>query len=105
VASRDVEKKSSSRSKVPPTQSWKAGDVHYCNLETESCAKEESRLRGFCDIDTVEASSNTSVGVEATTAFDLHDLSTFLASLSNLSLAFWASFSAFNSTFLVSLSL
>ena len=72
-------------------QSSKVGDVHYYNLETESCAKEESYLQGFCEIDSVEASNNTSVGVEATTAFDFLDCPPFLASLSALPLAFWAS--------------
>ena len=92
MASRDVHRKSSSRCKVPPLQSWKAGNVHCCNLEAESYTKEESRLQGFCDIDLVEASSNTSVGEEASPALDILDhQSCFSTSFTALSLAFWPS--------------
>ena len=103
MASKDVERKSSSRNKVPSVLSWKAGDVHCYNFKIESCTKEESYLQGFCDINLVEASSNTSLGVEATTAFDFHDHPPFLASFFALSLAFWASLLALALAFSASL--
>jgi hypothetical protein len=66
------------------------------SLDNESCAQEESRLRGFYDCDAVETCGNTSEGVEATTAFDFPDRPPFLASLFAFSLALRASLSAWN---------
>jgi hypothetical protein len=90
---------------LPPVESIRASDVICCSLDTKSCAKEASRSWGFCDGIAVEASVNKGGKRGAATAFDLPALSPFLASLSVLSLAFWASFSALPVAFLASLSL
>jgi hypothetical protein len=74
----------------------RAGDVICYSLDTKSCTMEASRLRGFCDYDVMEVSIKRSGGVEA---LDFPDFSAFLASFSNLSLAFWASFLALSLAF------
>jgi hypothetical protein len=82
--------------------------VICCNLETESCTKDASRLKGFCDNDALEVSVKKSGGMKA---FDFHDFSAFLASffvaavasLKALVVALVASLSALSAAFLASL--
>jgi hypothetical protein len=76
----------------------RAGDVICCSLDTQSYAREAIRLQGFCDCDAMEVSVKRSGGVEA---LDFLDFSAFQASFFALTLAFWASFSAFSSAFLM----
>jgi hypothetical protein len=102
---RGPKKKNSWTCKAPPAESIRASDVICCNLDTKNCAKETSRLRGFCDGVAVEAFVNKGGKLRVATAFDLPALSPFSASLSALSLAFWASFSALSVAFLAFLSL
>jgi hypothetical protein len=63
--------KNSSTCKVFLAQLLRVGDVLCCRLDIESCAKEASRLRGFCDSDLVEVCVNKSGGLGAASAFDL----------------------------------
>jgi hypothetical protein len=76
------------------------GVASYCSLDTKSCAREESRLRGFCDGVAVEVSINKSGGMMT---LDFPGFSPFLpsffaaavASLTALAMALVASLLAF----------
>jgi hypothetical protein len=86
----------------------RVGDVICCNLNAESCAKEASRLQGFCDGDVVDVSVKGSGGVKD---LDFPDFSPFLASfcvaamtsLKALAMALMASLLVMSVAFLASL--
>jgi hypothetical protein len=81
--------------------------VICCSLDTESYAKEASRLRGFCTRDPMDVCVKRSGGVRA---WDFPDFSTFMASffatavasLKALVVALVASLSALSAAFLFS---
>jgi hypothetical protein len=84
------------------------GSAICCSLDTESYAKEASRLWGFCDGDAMEVSVEKSGRLMA---LDFPDFSAFLASFSvvvvaslkALAVAFVASLTALSVAFLASL--
>jgi hypothetical protein len=71
-------------------------DASCCSLDTESCAIEESRLRGFCDGDAMEVSVKRSgeVGTLDFPNFLASFATAAVASLKALAAALVASFSA-----------